>query len=322
MQRATSKKTKTTESPHLLRTRKTRSLRRKDGLLRYAKNVTSQNGEDGIVKKIFQCIPHRRRRWCVDVGAWDGRHLSNTYNLTHPLRDEKTTHSSSSSWSGIFIEADATRCEDLRKLYEERERESGDTFLTLRRTVSCGDTQRDRLSSILASDAVPKDFPKDFDFLSVDVDGIDYWVLKDALEAKYRPKLICVEFNPTMPLSLVYAQAKSDDVRHGSSLSALVELANDHKYTLVETTLFNAFFVPNEVYAASEALRKIVPDTSVEALAECTMGTQIYQLYDGTLRIVGCKKLLWHRIPIQEAKIQMLSKEKRTFPFAPPSSSS
>lgn len=47
------------------------------------------------------------------------------------------------------------------------------------------------------------------------------------------------------------------------------------------------------------------------------MGSELYQLYDGTLCLWGCKKLLWHRVPIDEEKIQMLAPENRLFPFAP-----
>lgn len=45
------------------------------------------------------------------------------------------------------------------------------------------------------------------------------------------------------------------------------------------------------------------------------MGTGLYQLYDGTLKVHGCKKLLWHRKPIDERKLQMV--DDRRFPFAP-----
>jgi hypothetical protein len=58
-----------------------------------------------------------------------------------------------------------------------------------------------------------------------------------------RPRVICIEFNPTMPDDLVYIPSRSDTVRHGASLAALVELAETFGYTLVETTLYNAFFV-------------------------------------------------------------------------------
>jgi isopenicillin N synthase-like dioxygenase len=94
-----------------------------------------------------------------------------------------------------------------------------------------------------------------------------------------------------------------------------VELAASNDYVLVETTLYNAFFVVKDQY--DQYLAEEVPDTSIEALHECTMGTSIYQLYDGSLKLWGCKKLLWHRLPIEESKLQMLPESRRGFPFAP-----
>jgi isopenicillin N synthase-like dioxygenase len=107
-------------------------------------------------------------------------------------------------------------------------------------------------------------------------------------------------------------------VFQGTSLAALVELASAHDYVLVETTLYNAFFVRKREY--EEFLNEIVPDTSIEALHETTMGTSTYQLYDGTLKLWGCKRMLWHRLPLEENKLQMLPVERRIFPFAPSSS--
>ena len=113
-----------------------------------------------------------------------------------------------------------------------------------------------------------------------------------------------------MPIDLVYVQPCDDNIRHGSSLSALVELANAADYTLVETTLFNAFFVQKQLYELY--LTTEVPDTSIETLHEVTMGTELYYLYDGTIHLWGCKKLFWHRIPIDEEKIWVLSQEGTT----------
>ena len=47
-----------------------------------------------------------------------------------------------------------------------------------------------------------------------------------------------------MPNDLVYIPARNDTVRHGASLAALVELALENDYVLIETTIYNAFFVP------------------------------------------------------------------------------
>ena len=104
-------------------------------------------------------------------------------------------------------------------------------------------------------------------------------------------------------------------MRHGCSLAALVELAEENDYVLVETTLYNAFFVPKDLFRT--CFKKYVPDNSIEALHETTMGTELFQLYDGTLKLWGCKKLLWHRIAMDEKRMQMISSSQRTFPFAP-----
>lgn len=123
-----------------------------------------------------------------------------------------------------------------------------------------------------------------------------------------------------MPDDLIYIPARTDDVRHGASLAALVELAQSYGYVLVETTLFNAFFVPQALY--QQYLKEEVPDTSMEVLHEISMGTSLYQLYDGTLKVWGCKRLLWHRAAIDEKKLQMVPPERRQFPFAPSSAAS
>ena len=284
-----------------IRRRKPKTLRRKDGLLRYARNETSQGGEDGIVKRLFELLPSPS---LIESGI----HLSNTYQLLVANPDP---------WRGVLVEADAARYEELSALHAPLGN------LCVCRAVSCVADSDDSLLSILS--ACAPSLPHDFDFATIDVDGTDYWLMADLLSS-YRPKCLCVEFNPTIPNDLIYIQPRDDAVRQGSSLAALVELASSHQYTLVETTIYNAFFVPDDLFALyikdhvpqqKGNCGQSTPDTSIEALHEVTMGTSLYQLYDGTLKLHGCKKLLWHRKPINEADIQVLSAHTRSFPFKP-----
>ena len=315
-----------TGSKPIIRRRSATGRRRRDGLIQFARDNTSQNGEDGVIAKLFELLPSNEdgRRQCVDVGAWDGQHLSNTYSLL--VKDDgKTTSTApptsasadpsspgeSVQWTGILIEADSERFQDLKALHAQSE------SICLNITVSSAKQSPDNLVAILRQHGPSVSLPDNFDFLCIDVDGSDYWLLNDIWAVgNYRPKVVCVEFNPTMPDDLIYIPERNDTVRHGASLSALVELANSYGYVLVETTLFNAFFVPEDLY--QQYLQDLVPDTSIEALHEVTMGTSLYQLYDGTLKLFGCKKLLWHQIGMDEKKIQMLPESKRSFPFAPP----
>lgn len=337
----------------VVRRRPVASLRRRDGLIRYARDVTSQNGEDGILAKLFELLllssSERRKRdddcyFCVDIGAWDGKHLSNTYSLLCPPNDDAVTNDDEKNgnnnnkddpqqldmkWKGLLIEADPERFKELQALHQPL----GNTCINA--AVSCQPSSPQSLVALLSlsssetlsssSAVVPtqqqqqqEQEPVIIDFLCIDVDGIDYWLLHQVYESpRYRPIVVCVEFNPTMPNDLIYIPPRNDVTREGASLAALVELSKQFGYVLVETTLYNAFFIPQSHYNNNDAIQEMVPDTSIEALHQVTMGTQLYQLYDGTLRVWGCKKLLWHRQPIQEDKLQMLSKAERVFPFAP-----
>eukprot|EP00629_Pelagomonadales_sp_RCC1024_P017883 CAMPEP_0119277856 /NCGR_PEP_ID=MMETSP1329-20130426/18030_1 /TAXON_ID=114041 /ORGANISM="Genus nov. species nov., Strain RCC1024" /LENGTH=314 /DNA_ID=CAMNT_0007278349 /DNA_START=127 /DNA_END=1068 /DNA_ORIENTATION=+ len=277
-----------------------RRARRKDGLVRFARDATSQSGEDGIIAAIFGCLDAYQGdpdRWCVDIGAWDGAHLSNTHSL---LTAE------GSRWSGVLVEADPERAEALAALH----RPLGN--VALEAYASCVDESRSITGLLRNTEA-----PRVLDLLSIDVDGCDYWLWRDLLEAgEYEARVVCVEFNPTMPHDLHYAQPRADGVRHGSSLAALVALAAAHGYSLVETTLYNAFFVDAATRAALVCDGLARDDDDIDTLHEVTMGTSLYQLYDGTLKLHGCKKLLWHRLPIDEARLQVIEEPK--FPFAPP----
>ncbi len=286
-------------SQPVIRRRTPRSQRCREGLIRYAYNVHSQNGEDGVLARLFSLLPSSSMvRWCVDVGAWDGQHLSNTHELLFSPSDK---------WRGILLEADTEKFAQLQQRHQDTNN------ICLQATVSAASSDDPHnLCNLLRQDNIP--LPNIFDFLCIDIDGSDYWVWHDLLvQNEYHAKVVCIEFNPTMPDDLIYIPPREQ--RHGASLAALVELAQVHDYILVETTLYNAFFVQRPLYL--QFLQDQVPDTSIETLHECTMGTSLYQLYDGTIKLWGCKKLLWHRISLDERNFQVLSEKERIFPFAP-----
>ena len=122
-------------------------------LLEHCRNVYSQFGEDGILEKILELLPETDH-WCVEFGAWDGRHTSNTCRLTE-----------SCNYSAVLIEAREERANELQARYEGNSR-----IHAINRFV--GYSAGDKLDTIL--EATP--IPKNFDVLSIDIDGNDYHV--------------------------------------------------------------------------------------------------------------------------------------------------
>ena len=182
-----------------------------------------------------------------------------------------------SRWGGVLVEADATRFGQLTARYSGRaEVECVCALVELE-----GDNS---LDAILSRSLVP--LPCDFDLLSIDVDGADYHVW-ESLQL-YRPRVVVIEFNPTIPNHVFFVQPRDMRVQQGSSLLALTHLSRTKGYELVCTTTYNAFFVREEDYPLFG-----IPDNTLEYMHDVPMATELFQLYDGTLVITGCKKLLW-----------------------------
>ncbi|OQR98415.1 hypothetical protein ACHHYP_08664 [Achlya hypogyna] len=267
-----------------------------DWLIKDAFNVTSQGGEDGVLERIFAILnAHEGRadsagRWCVEFGAWDGKHLSNTWKLLHE-----------EAWRGVLIEADVDRYREMQTMYAPF---PGVHCLNQFVTFDGPDS----LESILAR----HDVPQDVDLVSIDIDGADYHIW-DSLQT-YVPKVVVIEFNPTIPNNVVFIQDKDMSVYQGSSLAALIELGKAKGYELVSTTTFNGIFVKQELFGLFN-----ITNNSIDKMHDVSMATEFFQLYDGTLKITGVKKLLWKKQPIVEKDLQVLPASERRFPLSPPS---
>lgn len=256
-----------------------------NNLLSYSRDVTSEHGEDGVIERIFQIIGEGTRS-CVDLGALNGVHGSNVWNLIKRK-----------NWSGVLIEADQTYFERLKKEYAGLNNvHCVNAFVSFEGENS--------LDNIFARTSLPKDF----DLFSLDVDGNEYHLWESL--ANYRPKIMIVEFNPTIPNDVSFIQPRDMKVFHGSSLKALVDLAKEKGYELIATNEFNAFFVLKELFPKFG-----ISENSIDAIhTQRQYETKLFQLYDGTLCISGYDKLLWHKIPISQEKLQVLPRRKRYYP--------
>lgn len=256
-----------------------------DWLLDYRKKVTSQFGEDGIIEKIFSVIGETNK-WCVELGALNGVHDSNVWDLLNKK-----------GWSGVLIEADITNYKKLQALYEGKK-----NIACVNEFVSFeGEHSLDKIFS-------HTQMPKEFDVLSLDIDGNEYHLWESLVD--YSPRVAIIEFNPSIPNDIDFVQPRDMNVFQGSSLCALVRMGKQKGYELVCVVGVNAIFVKKELFPLFG-----ITDNSPESLyTDKSAYTRLFQLYDGTLVLSGCDTLLWHKKKIRSEDIQIVPRRKRYYP--------
>jgi hypothetical protein len=249
----------------------------------FAHNVYSQFGEDGIIEQLLAKLPSKDG-WCVEFGAWDGIHLSNTFNLIKNM-----------AYRSVLIEANAKKFKVLQKNLTPFGAVLVNEFVTFE-----GDNTLDKIL-----ERTP--IPKDFDFLSIDIDGNDFWIFDSLLE--FRPKLICIEYNPSIPNDVEYIQPRDFSVQKGSSALSIYNLAKQKGYELVVTTPCNLLLVSKEYFDCYH-----INDNSLNTLrddADC----RVYAFvgYDGTIIHSKPIHFFWHNFITSEYELQVLPKYLRRF---------
>lgn len=250
-------------------------------------DLDAEQGSDAVIARIVELLP-RRDRWCVEFGAWDGKLASNSRRLIL-----------SHGYSAVLIEGDEEKFRELRKTYADQKQ-----VFTFNQFV--GFTAADGLDAILARTPIPHDF----DFLSIDIDGNDYHAWSAV--ARYEPKVVCVEFNPTIPPEVAFVQPADPALNQGSSVAALVDLGRRKGYELIAVIGVNAFFVIQEVYAGFN-----IADNRIESLwTSRDWVTYIFSGYDGQVFLRGRRELPWLGIPLSEPRMQAIPAWVRQYPYS------
>lgn len=153
--------------------------------------------------------------------------------------------------------------------------------------------------------------PTDFELLSIDVDGTDYAIWNGLKE--YFPKVVVIEFNPTIPNEVEFVQEDSASVNHGNSLASLVKLGKHKGYELAATTVNNAFFVRKDLFPLLN-----IQDNSLHQLRSAdTRITYFFSGHDGTVFLAGHQKLDLQKIPLWARRFQILPKFLRGYDHQP-----
>lgn len=255
----------------------------------FARNINSQFGEDGIIEEILSRVDKVRAvesRYCVEFGAWDGKYLSNTYNLI-----------AERNYQAVLIEADPVKFELLCKNIPQSSVRKINRFVTFD-----GPTTLDGLLS-------ETDIPINFDLLSIDIDGNDYHIL--ASLKKYHPILICIEFNPTIPNAVEYVQPRDFLVKRGASARAIASLASSMGYAVVASTHCNLFLLDRDYIPKVDLLRE---PTLEEVRDDEDTRRYVFCGYDGTILLSDPLNMPWHGLNITGKELQTLPPYLRRFP--------
>lgn len=176
---------------------------------------TSQKGQDSIIEYIFDSIG-TTNKYYVEFGAVDGVLFSNT----HYLRNNK-------GWTGLLLDGG----------YQDPNINLHRAFIT-----------QENICNLFYKFNVPCTF----DFLCIDIDGNDYWVLLKILN-EFSPRVIQIEsnvrFEPYESVVQRYDPNWIWDGRkwYGASPFAIKKLANQHNYTVVHSYIDDLFLIKNNL---------------------------------------------------------------------------
>lgn len=209
----------------------------------YEQRVYSVKCEDGIIEEIFNRIGVTNRTFAEFGVSWRGYENNSLYLLLK-------------GWNGLWIEGNPL-------IHSKDEDATGSTLYHFRNVVQArekyiGEGRLKILNRYVTAENIEQLFDEvklsaEFDFLSIDIDGNDYWVWK-AIQ-KYNPRVVCMEYNSilgaTASCTVPYDPAWQWDGSYyfGASLAALEKLGREKGYSLVgcDFTGINAYFVRNDL---------------------------------------------------------------------------
>lgn len=197
--------------------------------------VFSQNEEDGILLFIFSLIGETNKI-TVEICCGDALECNTTNLIVHH------------KWWGLLFDGSQENINKATHFFKQQP----DTKIWTPKLVSAWIT-KDNVNELIASNGIQGGV----DLLSLDIDGIDYW-LWDALTV-INPRVIVLEYNHLWgPEKSVTVPYREDFVAQfsnygsdyaGASLAAFVKLGKAKGYKLIGTNAYstNAFFLRNDI---------------------------------------------------------------------------
>ena len=207
--------------------------------------VFSQFEEDGMLLFIFSVIGMNKKVF-VEIGSDDGVN-SNSANLFFNF-----------GWRGLFIDGNPTSIKRGKKFFNKYPHS-----WFYKPKFKCAKITRENVNQLIEEAGIKGDIG----FLSIDIDGNDYWIW-DAIDV-ISPQVVMIEThnefgleNIIVPYDPNYFYPGKHPIYHGASPIAMNNLAKSKGYRLVGANElgFNFIFVKNGL--ADDA----IPEVTVESV--------------------------------------------------------
>ena len=210
-------------------------------LATHERKVHSQFGEDGLLLHFFSQIGAPNQTF-IEFGIEDGTEC-NAANLALHF-----------GWGGLLMDGSDSLADSARTFYHKRHG-IAPQHVQIRTEFITKENVNDLFTQY--------GFKGELDMLSLDIDGVDYWIW-DAITV-VSPRLVIIEFNasfgPTRSVTVPYEPSferyahHESGWYHGASLTAFTKLAAKKGYFLAgcDTAGANAIFIRRDIGAGKVA---------------------------------------------------------------------
>ena len=215
---------------------KAKNLSKKNKQIKKLKNLSevefrvfSQWGEDGIIDWVINKFPNIPKSF-LEIGTQDYKESNTRFLLINK------------NWDGFLIEGNDKEVKKIKsqRIYWKHQLKVKNEFIT-----------KENINNVIKKLNVPKKLG----LLSLDIDGVDYWILKKLTILE--PSIVICEYNSlyglnksiTVPYKKDFDRSKEhySNLYYGASIKAFIDLMKTKKYFLLGTNTAgnNAFFMRN-----------------------------------------------------------------------------
>ena len=211
---------------------KNKNLKKIKNLSEVEFQVYSQWGEDGIIDWLINKFPEIPNSF-LEIGTENYKESNTRFLLVNK------------NWDGFLIEADKAAVKNIKsqRVFWKHNLRIENQFIT-----------KDNINTIIKKIEVPKKLG----LLSLDVDGVDYWILSNL--SVLEPSIIVCEYNSlfgqkksiTVPYkkNFIRSDEHYSNLYYGASIKAFIELMKKKNYFLIGTNSAgnNAFFIKKNLW--------------------------------------------------------------------------